>query len=164
MTMKRAAGALVAAVLLGACTGAETEPTPVAAVQQPPATVIGATPAGLTPYGCPEYYALNVTCGLDPNDGRWVVSASSGGTTTTSIYQPECRIFLHSDGVTSHRCSTPSTDESRANRVTWTPIECPADLPPTETDCHMGSNGELRSRSTVGTDLAPPANRYIPPS
>ena len=100
-------------------------------------------PTNATLYSCPEYYAIDVACYLDP-DGRWVVATTSsgGGVTSTSVYEPNCRTFLHSNGITSHRCSTPSTEESRANRVTLTPIECPAHFPPTAT-CQMRSDGEM---------------------
>ena len=100
-------------------------------------------PTNATLYSCPEYYAIDVACYLD-SDGRWVVATTSsgGGVTSTSIYDPNCRTFLHPNVITSHGYSTPSTEESRASRVTLTPIECPAHFPPTAT-CQMRSDGEM---------------------
>lgn len=46
-------------------------------------------PTNATLYSCPEYYAIDVACYLDP-DGRWVVATTSsgGGVTSTSLPVP----------------------------------------------------------------------------
>ena len=87
-------------------------------------------PTNATLYSCPEYYAIDVACYLDP-DGRWVVATTSsgGGVTSTSIYDPNCRTFLHSNGITSHRCATPSTEESRARQSDAHSHRVPCALP-----------------------------------
>jgi hypothetical protein len=76
-----------------------------------PSGIVGrlVLPTNATPYSCPEHYAIDVACYLDP-DGRWVVAttSSSGVVTSTSIYQPECRTFLFPNGMTSHGCPTSS--------------------------------------------------------
>ena len=107
-------------------------------------------------------------CGVETEG---VVPSAGQAPTTTSTppwasedTPPNCHPRVtYSDGVSSQVCWTPSTEESRASRVTLTPIECPADFLPTAT-CQMRSDGEMVSQGAHPPDWPPPPNRYVPPS